>query len=28
VNVETATSPMQQLHLALLSCVVGVGLRI
>src|SRR5215813_8314498 len=27
VNVETATSPMHQLHLLLLHCVVGVGLR-
>src|SRR5215831_8582008 len=27
VNVKTATSPMHQLHLLLLHCVVGVGLR-
>ena len=28
VNVETATSPMQQFHLLLLlGCIVGVGLR-
>jgi hypothetical protein len=26
VNVKTATSPMQQLHLILLGCAVGVGL--
>jgi len=25
VNVETATSSMQQFHLLLLGCVVGVG---
>jgi hypothetical protein len=25
VNVETATSSMQQFHLLLLRCVVGVG---